>query len=96
MESEKQGGLEPSVVDVLRAILAVLVDQRDALAAERPGQPRTEVMLASAGLTHQTIAQLLGKNPDAVRMAIARAQAKANGGGGAKKKTSTHGSGASA
>lgn len=69
-----QDGL--SSEDLLRAILAVLVDQREAAAASRPDQVRTEVLLAGAGLDHQTIAQLLGKNPDAVRMLLSRSQSK--------------------
>lgn len=60
--------------DLLKAILAVLVDERDTRSSERPDQVRTEILLANAGLGHQVIAQLLGKNPDAVRMLLARAR----------------------
>lgn len=64
--------------DLLRAILTVLIDEREQRGAERPGQRRTELILADAGLPPATIAQLLGKNSDAVRMAIARARKSAS------------------
>jgi DNA-directed RNA polymerase specialized sigma24 family protein len=63
-----------STNDLLLAILTILVDQRDQMAADRAGQTRTELVLASAGFSYATIAQLLGKNPDAVRMMVTRAK----------------------
>lgn len=64
--------------DLLRAILTVLLDEREARAAEHPGQARSELLLSAAGLKYQTIAQLLGKNPNAVRMVINRASKSIN------------------
>ena len=59
---------------ILLAILAVLVDEREARAVDHPGQTKTEVLLSDAGLGAPTIAQLLNKQPAAVRMAISRAR----------------------
>ena len=60
--------------DLLLAILTLLVDGRERLAADRNDQVKTEVLLANSGLSYTTIARLLGKKPDAVRMMIARAR----------------------
>jgi len=38
------------------------------------GAPKPEPLLHRAGLGHSEIAELLDKNPDAVRMAISRAK----------------------
>jgi hypothetical protein len=74
------GSADVSTNDLLKAILAVLLDEREAKAAERPGQSRPEILLAGVGMGHQVIAQLLGKNPDAVRMMLARAKKAPNTG----------------
>ncbi len=60
---------------LLRAILAILVDQREGTADEQQAR-RTEVLLADAGLSPTEIAQLTGKQAAAVRMALSRARAK--------------------
>jgi hypothetical protein len=70
------GGALPSERDVLLAILAILIDEREARAADRPKQSKTELLLADAGLPFGTIAILLNKQPDAVRMSIARARTR--------------------
>jgi len=66
----------PNERDVLLAILAILVDDREARASERPKQAKTEILLADAGLAVSTIATLLNKQPAAVRMSIARARTR--------------------
>lgn len=74
--------------DLLLAILTLLVDGREQMAVDRPQQAKTEILLSNAGLPYGTIAALLGKKPDAVRMMITRAKA-AGDGGRAKRKTTT-------
>lgn len=64
---------DPSITDLLRAILAVLLDARERN-AQGTDIERPEIVLTNAGLTYQAIAQMLGKNPDAVRMAVSRAK----------------------
>jgi DNA-directed RNA polymerase specialized sigma24 family protein len=61
----------------LLALVALLAADR----SERDPEPQlsTELVLASAGLSHQQIAAILGKKPDAVRMKISRAKASAPG-----------------
>jgi hypothetical protein len=66
---------------LLRAILALMIDEREA----RPPHERdvrTEVLLADAGLNAGDIAELTGKQPAAVRMAISRARRSGKGGSG--------------
>lgn len=70
---------EPGVDDLLRAMLALMVDDREARAADRPGQIKTEVLLAEAGLGAGQIATLLNKQPGAVRMTLSRTRRKQNG-----------------
>ena len=64
-----------STNELLLAILALLVNSREQMVADKPDQVRTEIVLANAGLSYGTIAQLLGKKSDAVRMMISRARA---------------------
>lgn len=58
---------------VLRAILAVLVDERESRTPDA-GQIRSELVLADVGIDYRDIASLLGKKPDAVRMLLSRAR----------------------
>lgn len=60
----------------LAGILALLVEDRDKRASGDKDATKTEVLLASAGLSNEDIAAVTGKNADAVRMAIKRAKAK--------------------
>lgn len=60
--------------DLLRAIVALLADERDRRTQDDASARKTEVLLADAGLSSQLIAQLIGKQPDAVRKAISRAK----------------------
>jgi hypothetical protein len=55
----------------LHRILALLAADRD---ERNEGEPprRTEIVLADAGFTHQEIAKLTGRNPEAVRSTLRR------------------------
>jgi len=66
---------------LLRAILAVLLDAREA-SATKPSSP--VMLLHQAGLHYKEIALVTGRSPDAVRMAISRAKSAAT----KKQKTS--------
>lgn len=61
---------------ILLAILALLVDERESRVADQPGARRTELVLSTAGLDAAVIAALLNKQVAAVRMAIYRAGKK--------------------
>lgn len=52
------------------ALVALLVDERQARITD--GDVKTELLLNRCGLHHTVIAQLMGKQPDAVRKAISR------------------------
>jgi DNA-directed RNA polymerase specialized sigma24 family protein len=69
----------PGVEALLRAMLALMVDEREHRAIDRPDQAKTEVLLADAGLGAGDIAPLLNKQPNAVRMSLSRARRKQNG-----------------
>lgn len=58
--------------DALRAMVVLLADERD----HRIGKSgtRTEIFLSEAGIGYKTIATLLGRSPDSVRMAVVRAR----------------------
>jgi hypothetical protein len=62
----------------LLGILALLAADR----AERDPEPKlaTELVLGAAGLDHRLIAEVVGKNPAAVRMKISRAKTPAKNG----------------
>jgi DNA-directed RNA polymerase specialized sigma24 family protein len=57
----------------LVGVLALLIAQREEAGDTTPKR-RTELVLADAGFSPSQIARLVGKRPDAVRMAIARAR----------------------
>jgi DNA-directed RNA polymerase specialized sigma24 family protein len=67
----------PDLAAVAAAILALLVDERESRIANDPDARKTESLLDEAGLTSGQIANLLGKSPGAVRMAISRHRASA-------------------
>ncbi len=75
----KNANEEPGIEGLLRAMLALMVDEREARATDRPGQAKTEILLADAGLAASDIATLLNKQPGAVRMTLSRARRKQNG-----------------
>ena len=61
----------------LTAILALMIDEREARIQEKDEVPaKTEVVLFSAGLTADEIARLTGKKTDTVRKTISRAGGK--------------------
>lgn len=57
---------------LLLGMLTLMIDDRERAVRSDPGQPKTEILLASAGLTYQQIAAMMNKSPDAVRMMLAR------------------------
>jgi DNA-directed RNA polymerase specialized sigma24 family protein len=61
----------PAERDILLAILALLIDER---AERRPSAQKIELLLDRVGLPVNTIAQVLNKQPAAVRMALSRAR----------------------
>ena len=69
-ESPKNSG-QDEVVKYLRASLLLQLRELD---GNENGDLKPEVLLSQAGFSHQEIADLLGKNYNAVRMAIARSK----------------------
>ena len=61
---------------LLRAILAVLLDNRTRELKGDPGATRPELLLADVGMPYGQIAALLGKQVNAVRMTVTRARRK--------------------
>jgi DNA-directed RNA polymerase specialized sigma24 family protein len=61
----------PAERDILLAILALLIEER---AERRPSAQKIELLLDRVGLPANTIAQVLNKQPAAVRMALSRAR----------------------
>jgi DNA-directed RNA polymerase specialized sigma24 family protein len=59
---------------VMRAVLALLADERESRIATDKDARKTEVLLSEAGFSIGEIATLLGKNYDTVRMTLRRAQ----------------------
>lgn len=57
----------------LTGILALLVEEREERVMEQQDPKKIEVLLGEAGLTNEEIAEVTGKKPNAVRMAIQRA-----------------------
>lgn len=72
---------EDETQDLLRAILALLAEDRERNLSKEPGAVKTELILAASGLTAQQIARILGKQPDAVRKTISRARQRGAGSG---------------
>jgi DNA-directed RNA polymerase specialized sigma24 family protein len=67
------------ISDLLRAVVALLSDDRERQIAKEPGPEKTELILSACGLTAQQIARLLGKQPDAVRKTLSRARQRGAG-----------------
>lgn len=64
----------PSTEELLVAILALLVANREDRDPDPKNQQKTEVILDSAGLGAATIAKLMNKNAGAVRKTIQRSR----------------------
>ena len=77
----------PTTDELLLGILTLLADDREQRVRQLPDAPRTELLLSAAGLSNEVIAKALGKNPNAVRMAVARANTPAAKKQPAKKTT---------
>ena len=60
----------------LAGILALLVNEREDRTKENKEAPKTEIILANAGLSLEDIAAVTGKNYNTVRMAITRAKGR--------------------
>ncbi|MFC6157187.1 hypothetical protein [Kribbella jiaozuonensis] len=60
--------------ELLLGILTLLADEREQRIKDSSSEPRTELLLSNAGLGNDVIARAVNKNPDAVRMVIARAK----------------------
>ena len=63
---------DPDGNAVLLAILALLVDEREARLAERPEASKTETILSDCGLDATAIARVVGKKPSSVRAVLSR------------------------
>ncbi len=72
---ERAEGERLDSTSILLAILALLVDDREAR-AERPGQRRIEIVLETAGLSASAIALLLNKPLGTVQQTLYRAKRK--------------------
>ena len=73
-----QNGNRSASEAAVRAILALLVEEREARLKERETKDATkiELVLSNAGLPVDEIVAVTGKKPDAVRKAIQRGKAK--------------------
>jgi len=60
---------------ILLGVLALLVDARESRIQGDKDATKTEVVLARAGVSVEDIAAVMGKNRDAVRMAVNRGKA---------------------
>jgi DNA-directed RNA polymerase specialized sigma24 family protein len=61
---------------VMRAVLALLADEREARIANDKGARKTEVLLADAGFSIGDIASLLGKKYETVKTTLRRDRSK--------------------
>jgi DNA-directed RNA polymerase specialized sigma24 family protein len=61
---------------VMRAVLALLADEREARIASDRDARKTEVLLADAGFSIGEIASLLGKNYETVKSTLRRERSK--------------------
>lgn len=60
----------------MAGILALLIEEREERTKGDKNAEKIEVLLSKAGLSNEDIAAVTGKQPDAVRMTIARAKPK--------------------
>lgn len=61
---------------VMRSVVALLADEREARIASETNARKTEVLLSEAGLSIGEIATLLGKKYDTVKTTLLRAKPK--------------------
>jgi hypothetical protein len=61
---------------LLLALLTLAVDERERHADQTPNLVKSEVLLARAGLSSAVIADLVQKQPGAVRTTLSRAKVK--------------------
>jgi DNA-directed RNA polymerase specialized sigma24 family protein len=64
----------PGLDSVMRAVLALLADEREARIAHDEGARKTEVLLQEAGFSVGEIASLLGKKYETVKSTLRRAK----------------------
>jgi DNA-directed RNA polymerase specialized sigma24 family protein len=74
-EGAAQG--RPGQDSVMRAVLALLADEREARIASDRTARKTEELLADAGFSIGEIAALLGKNYESVKSTLRRRRNKA-------------------
>ncbi|MEX2645050.1 MAG: hypothetical protein WD249_02185 [Gaiellaceae bacterium] len=60
----------------MAGILALLVDERETRIKSDKDAPKTEVLLANAGLSIEDIAAVMGKKYDAIRVSLSRSRSK--------------------
>lgn len=74
---QRQERPQISADSALAGILALLVDEREQrLNGDDRKPPKTEILLANAGLSVDDIVALVDKKPDAIRKSIQRGRAK--------------------
>ena len=77
--TKDQNGSGIGLESAMAGILALLIDEREERTREHKDVPKTEVLLAKAGVSIEEIATVTGKNYDTVRMAISRGKKALNG-----------------
>jgi hypothetical protein len=80
--STNVGSAEPALDfrttnQLLMAVLAVLIDEREQRIATRDTGIKTEVLLTRLGLSSTLIGRLMGKQPAAIRVTLSRVRARA-------------------
>ena len=77
--TKAQDRFQISPEGAMAGILALLIDEREERTQGSKDAVRTEVLLASAGLSIEEIATVTGKKYDTVRMAITRGKKAKDG-----------------
>jgi len=72
INKERETPQSVSVEDLLLALVTLEVDRRES--TNKESGVKTELLLSNAGLGASQIAKIMGKNPNAVRMMIARSK----------------------
>lgn len=68
------GDTNAETTKLLRALLALAVDEREQRLTADSGARKTELILDAAGLDSSEIASLIGKQAGSVRMTLSRAR----------------------